>query len=99
MTPWKAAGLKPALSTSPPTVINGGSSGFQTGSTFKIMGLSRLAQCRPGCLSEVVRRERDYKEINLTIWTPVRTVADPGGMWELGDDARSPKGGGQFCKR
>ena len=68
----------------------GGSSGFQTGSTYKIMGLLAWLNAGRG-LSEVVDASEFKKDQSHYLDTCEDGGGPWGGMWEFKNDAQAPK--------
>ncbi len=68
----------------------GGSSGFQTGSTYKIMGLLAWLNSGHG-LSEVVNASEFKKDQSHFLDTCTDGGGPWGGMWEFKNDAQAPK--------
>jgi membrane peptidoglycan carboxypeptidase len=68
----------------------GGSSGFQTGSTYKIMGLLAWLNAGRG-LSEVVDASEFKKDQSHYLDTCTDGGGPWGGIWEFKNDAQAPK--------
>lgn len=68
----------------------GGSSGFQTGSTYKIFGLLAWLQAGHG-LNELVDASEFEKDQSKFLDTCTDGGGPWGGVWEFKNDAKSPK--------